>query len=183
MKRTIIIAFIFFPVLCFSQTLLKAGAALGNRWNETLNSQTLGKGFRISGEKLITQQFSIGLGVSYFSFNPNKLVNVRFNSYSLQCTYYFNTKKLQPYLGAGVGYTRYNDKTTIDLGAGNTITQTRDKNYGVISPYLGLQYAIDKKKKAGFFLQVNADFVPVVNIQPIGFISIAAGFSYRLPGH
>ncbi|MEO7766139.1 MAG: hypothetical protein ABIS01_01890 [Ferruginibacter sp.] len=183
MKKIIVAVFIILPALTFSQVLLKAGGALGNRWNETLNSQTLGSGFRLSVEKFIVQQFSVGAGISYFSFNPNKLINVRFNSYTLQCTYYFNTKKLQPYLGAGVGYTRYKDKTTIDLGNSITDTQTREKNYGVVSPYLGLQYNIHKKSSIGFFMQVNTDFVPVANIQPIGFISIAAGISYHLPGH
>jgi len=183
MKKIIVAVFIIFPSVTFSQVLLKAGGALGNRWNETLNSQTLGKGFRLSGEKFIVQQFSIGIGISYLSFNPNKLINVRFNSYSLQCTYYFNTKKLQPYLGGGVGYTRYKDKATIDLGNGNADTQTRDKNYGVISPHLGLQYNIDKKSRAVFFIQLNTDFVPIANIQPIGFISVTAGISYLLQGH
>lgn len=183
MKKILVAVFIILPTITFSQVLLKVGGALGNRWNETLNSQTLGKGFRLSGEKFIVQQFSVGAGISYLSFNPNKQTNVRFNSYSLQCTYYFNTKKLQPYLGAGVGYTRYKDKTTIDLGNGITDKQTRDKNYAVISPYLGLQYGIDKKSNIGFFIQVNADFVPIATIQPIGFISIAAGISYRLTGH
>jgi len=163
--------------------LLKAGGTSGNRWNETLNSQTPGKGFRLSGEKFVVQHFAIGAGISYLSFNPNKQINVRFNSYSLQCTYYFNTKKIQPYFGAGVGYTLYKDKTTIDLGSGITDTQSRDKNYGVISPYLGLQYGINKISRAGFFVQVNTDFVPIANIQPIGFISVTAGISYHLPGH
>ena len=183
MKKIIVTVFIILPAVTFSQVLLKAGGALGNRWNETLNSQTLGKGFRLSGEKFIVQQFSVGIGISYLSFNPNKLINVRFNSYSMECTYYFNAKKLQPYLGAGVGYTRYKDKTTIDLGNRITDTQTRDKNYGVVSPFLGLQYGIDKKSRTGFFVQVNADFVPIANIQPIGFISMSAGISYHLPGH
>ena len=183
MKKIILTVFIILPVVAFSQVLLKAGGAFGNRFNETLNSQTLGKGFRLSGEKFVVQHFSIGAGISYLSFNPNKLINVRFNSYSLQCTYYFNTKKLHPYLGAGVGYTSYKDKTTIDLGNGITDIQTRDKNYGVISPYLGLQYGIDKKSRAGFFMQVNTDFVPIANIQPIGFISFTAGISYHLVGH
>lgn len=183
MKKIIVAVFIIFPALTFSQVLFKAGVALGNRWNETLNSQTLGKGFRLSGEKFIIQQFSIGAGISYLSFNPNQLINVQFNSYTLQCTYYFNTKKLQPYLGTGVGYTRYKDNTTIDLGNGIKDTQTRDKNYGVISPYLGLQYGINKKSRVGFFIQVNADFIPIANIQPIGFMSLTAGISYHLPGN
>jgi len=183
MKKIIVAIFIIFPVVAFSQVLLKAGGAFGNRWNETLNSQTLGKGFRLSGEKYIVQQFAIGIGISYLSFDPNKLINVGFNAYSLQCTYYFNTKKLQPYLGGGVGYTRYKDKTTIDLGNGNAATQKRDKNYGVISPYLGLQYKINKQNSVGFFVQVNTDFVPVANIPPIGFLAATAGISYYLPGH
>ncbi|MCY7421328.1 MAG: hypothetical protein LH478_06240 [Chitinophagaceae bacterium] len=183
MKKIIVAVLIIFPTVAFSQVLVKAGGALGNRWTETLNSQTLGKGLRLSGEKFLVQHFSIGAGISYFSFNPNKLINVSFNSYSLQCTYYFNTKKLHPYLGAGVGYTWYKDETTIDLGNSNTDMQTRDKDYGVISPYVGLQYGIYKKRQTGFFIQVNTDFVPIANIQPIGFISIAAGVSYHLPGH
>ena len=183
MKKTIGIIFIFFPVMGFSQTIVKAGITAGNRWNETLNSQTLGKGIRLSVEKFILRQFSIGAGISYFSFNPNKSVNVRFNSYSLQATYYFNTKRCQPYIGAGVGYTKYTDKTSIDLGGGFSDTQKRNKNYGVISPYLGLKYNLDKAGKAGFFLQLNTDFIPVAGIQPIGFISLAAGLVYQLQGH
>ena len=183
MKRIFVIVFIFFPVAVFSQVLLKAGAALGNRWNEALNSQALGKGFRAAAEKFIIPQFTFGLGVSYLSFNPNKLVNVRFNSYSLLSTYYLNKKKLQPYIGSGIGYTRYSDKTTIALGAGVTSTQNRNKSYGVISPFLGLQYPAGNKKRAGFFFQANADFVPVAKIQPIGFMSIAAGLIYHSTAH
>ncbi len=183
MKKIIVIVFIIFPSVTFSQVLLKAGAAFGNRWNETLNSQTPGKGFRLSAEKFLVPQFSLGIGISYLSFNPNKAIIVRFNSYSLQSTYYFNTKKLQPYLGAGVGYTLYKDKTTIDLGNGITDTQTRDKNYAVISPFLGLQYGIDKESRTGFFVQVNTDFIPIANIQPIGFMSVTAGISYHMQGH
>jgi opacity protein-like surface antigen len=183
MKRISIAIFVFLPVIVFSQTILKLGGAVSNRWNETLNSQTLGKGIRISVEKFIIPQFAIGLGGSYFSFNPNKSINIRFNSVSLQFAYYVNTKKLQPYFGAGVGYTKYFDKTTIDLGSGINSTQIRNKNYGVISPYLGMQCAIGKAKKAGCFIQLNTDFVPVVNTDPIGFISLAAGLSYQLSGH
>ena len=156
-------------------------AALRIWWNETLNSETVGKGFRVGAEKMILPACSIGWGISYLSFNPNKSVNVRFNTYSLLCPYYFGTKKWQPYLGAGVGYTRYSDKTTIDLGGGNTSKQSRNKDYSSISPFLGLQYAALKKQRVGFFLQVNADFVPVVTIPPIGFLSIAGGVSYHLP--
>ena len=181
MRRIIFVVFLLFPVLGFSQVLFKAGAALGNRWDERLNSQTLGKGFRVSGEKFIIQQFAVGLGVSYFSFSPTKSVNVRFNSYSLLFTYFFNTKKWQPYLGTGAGYTKYVDKTTINLSTGINSTQTRNKNYGVISPLLGLQYNMGKRSKIGFFMQANADFIPVVTTQPIGFVSIAGGLTYRLP--
>ncbi len=181
MKRVIAGWIVLFPLITFSQWTLKAGAAAGNRWNETLNAQTVGKGFRIAAEQFVLPRVSIGLGVSYFSFNPNKSVNVRFNSYSMQCTYYFNTQRWQPYLGAGIGYTRYTDKTTIDLGAGNSDMQARIKNYGVIAPFLGLQYSMDKKLHTAVFLQANTDFVPVAGITPIGFLSIAAGFSCRLP--
>ena len=174
--------FVLFPLITFSQVVVKAGAAAGNRWNETLNAQTLGKGFRVAAEEFIVPRVSFGLGISYFSFNPNKSVNVRFNSYSLQCVYYFNTQRWQPYLGTGIGYTRYADKTTIYLGTGNSDTQTRKKNYGVIAPFLGLQYTMDKKQQTAVFLQLNTDFVPVTGIQPIGFLSIAAGISCRLTG-
>ncbi len=180
MKKIIVTVFIILPIVTFSQVLLKAGGSFGNRWNETLTSQTLGKGFILSAENFIVQQFSVGINISYLSFNPNKLINVRFNTYNLHGTYYFTTKRLQPYLGGGVGYTRYNDQTTIDLGNGNKATQKRDKNYGVISPYMGLHYAIDKKGRTIFFVQVNADFVPVANTQPIGFLSAATGIGYRL---
>ncbi|MEO5996201.1 MAG: hypothetical protein ABIN89_05715 [Chitinophagaceae bacterium] len=178
MKKVICVIFIFLPVMVFSQVMIKGGAAVGNRWNETLNSQTIGTGFRLSGEKFVVKQLSLGAGISYLSFRPNKHVNVRYNSYSLMTTYYFSARKLQPYLGIGIGYTRYTDKTTIELGPGIDDTQKREKNYGIISPYLGLKYGLDKAGKVGVFLQVNTDFVPVVNIDPIGFASIAGGLSY-----
>jgi hypothetical protein len=180
MKRIITGWIVLFPLITYSQWTIKAGAAAGNRWNETLNAQTVGRGFRIAAEQFVLPRISIGLGVSYFSFNPNKSVNVRFNSYSLQCIYYLTAKRWQPYLGTGIGYTRYADKTTIDLGAGNSDKQTRKKNYGVIAPFLGLQYSMDKKQHTAVFLQINTDFVPVAGIPPIGFLSMAAGISYRL---
>ena len=182
MKKTIVSLIVFIPVMALAQVIVKAGVAAGNRWNETLNGQTLGKGLRVGAEKIILPHFSVGLGISYLSFNPNKSVMVRFNAYSLQCTYYFSTSKWQPYLGTGIGYTRYADKTSIDLGAGNTSKQARNKNYGVIAPFLGIQHWPGKKQKLGVFFQVNADFVPVLNIPAIGFLSTAAGISYRLPG-
>lgn len=180
MKKITGIFIFFFPLIVYAQVVIKAGAAVGNRWNETVTGQALGKGFRLSVEKPVLPQFSVGLGISYLSFHPNKSVVVRFNSYSLQCVYWFNTKNWQPYLGAGVGYTRYADKTTINPGTGTAITQARNKNYGVIDPFLGLQYSAGKNKKAGIFFQLNADFVPILNIQPIGFVSVATGISYRL---
>ena len=183
MKRIMVICLISFPLFSFAQQLLKVGGGIGNRWNERLNSQTLGKGFRVSGEQFINKQFTIGLEVSWFSFNPTTLVNVRFNSFSLKGTYYFAAGKIQPYLGAGVGYTSYADKTSIDIGNGNLITQKRAKNYGVVSPFLGLHYKLGNKKPIGVFLQVNADFIPVAKIAPIGFVSVSAGISYRLHPH
>lgn len=179
-KKGIGVILVFFPAIVFSQVILKAGVAVGNRWNETLNSQTLGKGFRLTAEKFVARQFSTGLGISYFSFNPNKSVKVRFNFYNLQAAYYFNTKRWQPYLGAGIGYTKYIDKTSIELAPGIFNTQKREKNYSVISPYLGLKYNLNKAGKAGGFLQLNTDFVPSAATQPIGFISFEAGFVYKL---
>jgi hypothetical protein len=180
MRKCITGMLIFFPFISFSQTLVKAGAGVANRWNEKLNTQSLGKGFRVMAEQYIVPRLSVGMAVSYFTFNPNRLVNVRFNSYSLQWVYYFNTKRWQPYLGTGVGYTHYTDNTTLELGAGNRPTQKRKKNYGVIAPFLGIQYEVSKKQKTAIFLQCNTDFVPVARTQPIGFLSVAAGISCRL---
>ena len=180
MKRIILFAALSLPLCLFSQTTLKGGVAFGNRWNETLNSQTVGKGFRVSGEKNILPKLSFGIAVSYLSFNPNTSVNIRYNSYSLLLTYYFTTKKLQPLLGIGIGYTNYNDKTTLNLGGGISSKQSRNKNYGNISPFLGLQYIAGKKKKVSIFIQANADFIPVANIDPIGFVSVTTGIAYKL---
>ncbi len=180
MKKVLGVILIFLPGIVFSQGVIKAGAAAGNRWNETLNSQTIGTGLRLSGEKFVREQLSLGACISYLSFRPNKQVNVRYNSYSLLTTYYFSDGKLQPYLGIGIGYTSYTDKTTIELGPGISDSQKREKNYGNISPYLGLKYGLDKAGKVDVFLQVNTDFVPVVDIDPIGFASIAGGLSYQL---
>lgn len=180
MKIIINILIILLPSIASSQVVLKAGAAVGMRWNETLNSQTLGRGTRLSAEKYITQQFTIGAEVSYFIFKPNNLVSIHFNSYNLLVAYYFNTKRLQPYAGFGMGYTKYQDKTTIDLGGGISSKQTRNKDYGNISAFLGLKYGLAKEKRSAFFIQANTDFIPIVNIDPIGFVSVAAGFSYRL---
>ncbi len=180
MKIIILITIILLPSAASSQVLLKASGAIGNRWNETLNSQTLGKGIRLSAEKYITQQFTIGAEVSYFAFNPNTTVNIHFNSYNLLVAWYFNTKKLQPYAGAGFGYTDYQDKTTINLGGGISSKQSRNKSYGNISAFLGLKYSLTKEKRTAFSIQANTDFIPIVNISPIGFLSVAAGLSYRL---
>jgi hypothetical protein len=179
MKLIMIISVFILPAAAFSQITLKAGFGLGNRWNETLNSQTLSKGFRFSAEKNILSDLAIGAEVSYFSFNPNTLVNIRYNSYNLLVTYYFNAKKLQPFLGAAFGYTNYKDQTTLNLGGGVVSKQNRNKSYGDVSPFLGIKYHLDKKKKAAIFLQGNADFVPVANTSPIGFVSVSAGIVYR----
>jgi len=168
------------PILANSQVQVKAGFTAANRWNETLNSQTLGKGFRLSGEKLVAPKFGLGIETAYLSFHPTDLVAVQFNTLSLSMTYYLTDKRLEPYLGAGLGFARYADKTTIELGAGNTKTQTRHKNYGVIAPFLGVQYAISQKAKNwGVYLQANADIIPVVNITPIGFVSLTTGICYK----
>jgi opacity protein-like surface antigen len=181
MKRLLAGTIVCFPLIVFSQWTIKAGAAAGNRWSETLNTQTAGKGFRVAAEQFSLPRVSIGLGISYFSFNPNKSVNVRFNSYSMQCVYYFTANRWQPYLGAGIGYTRYTDRTTIVTGTGNMEVQSRKKNYGLIAPFLGLQYSLHKKQHTAVFLQLNTDLVPVAGIPPIGFLSLAAGISCQLP--
>jgi hypothetical protein len=180
MKLMMILSAFILPAAAFSQVTLKGGFTLGNRWNETFNSQTSGKGFRFSAEKNILPQLTIGAEVSYVSFNPNTAVNIRYNAYSLLVAYYFNTKKLQPFAGTALGYNNYSDKTTLNLGGNITSKQERKKSYGNISPFLGLRYHVDKKKRAAFFLQANADFVPVANIDPIGFVSVTAGIFYRL---
>lgn len=176
---TIIFAFIL-PATTFSQVSLKAGFTLGNRWNETLNSQTLGKGFRLAAEKNISPRLTVGTEVSYVSFNPNNAINVRYNAYNLLAAYYLNPKKLQPFIGAAVGYINYQDNTILNLGGGVNNKQTRKKSYGTISPFLGVKYHLDQKKKLALFLQTNTDLVPVANIDPIGFLTVTAGVVYRL---
>jgi len=180
MKLITIIFALLLPGAVFPQVTLKAGFTLGNRWNETLNSQTIGKGFRLIAEKNILPRLTVGAAVSYISFNPNAAVNVRYNAYNLLTAYYFNTKKLQPFVGAAFGYTNYQDNTTLNLGGGISSKQERQKSYGNVSPFLGLKYHMDKKKKAAFFLQGNADFVPVATIDPIGFVSVVTGIAYQL---
>ena len=174
----IISAFIL-TASAFSQVTIKAGFTLGNRWNEALNSQTLGKGFRLKGEKNILPQLTVGTEVSYVSFNPNTSVQVRYNSYSLLATYYLNAKKLQPFIGTAFGYTNYKDNTILNLGGGIISKQTRQKSYGTISPFFGVKYHLNQQKKTAFFVQANTDFIPVANIDPIGFLSVTAGVAYR----
>ena len=178
MKKIVIVVIILLPFYSFSQVLLKVGGGIGNRWNETLNSQTIGTGFRFSAEKYVVKKMSFGLSISHFGFAPTKLVNIRFSSVGLSGSYDLNSKKLQPYVGLLVGYTYYTDKTSIDLGNGATSSISRNKNYGMVSPFTGLKYNFHKK--TGVFLQLNTDFVPVDKISPIGFWSATAGFCFHL---
>lgn len=178
MKKIVIVVIILLPFNSFSQVLFKVGGGIGNRWNETLNSQTIGAGFRLSAEKYVVKKLSFGLSISHFAFAPTKLVNVRFSSVGLSGSYGLNSKKLQPYVGLLVGYTFYTDKTNIDLGNGVASSISRNKNYGMVSPFTGLKYSF--QQKIGVFLQVNTDFVPVDKISPIGFWSATAGFCFQL---
>ncbi len=177
MKKNLALFVILISFPSFSQTLFKMSGGLGNRWDEKLNSQTTGKGFRLSAEEFFTPNFSLGIGLSYFSFNPTPLVNVRFASYSLQGTYYFTRAKLQPFLGLEVGYCNYYDKTTIELISGK-ISQQRNKSYGSIAPKAGVLYNITKQ--LGVQLQLSADFIPIPDIAPIGFSSVNLGLTYKL---
>ena len=177
MKIITILLFLFSFQLSSGQTIFKVSGSLGNRWDEKLNSQTIGKGFRISAESFLTTNLSFDIGVSYFSFDPITLVNVSFNSYFIGATYYFAQTKLQPYVGFDAGFCKYQDKTTIEI-AGQSNTQVRDKQYGSISPKLGLMYFVSKQ--IGFQLQVNADFIPIENINPIGFASLSLGAVYKI---
>ncbi len=180
MKRIIIFICLIFPATVWSQIVVKGGLSLANRWDEKLNAQTLGIGFRISGEKFILPNLSIGTELSYHNFKPNNLLNVAYKSFDLLATYYVTTKIFQPYIGIGLGYTKYTDKTTLDLGGGQIAQQTRDKNYGNISPHVGMKYNLRKDKKIALFIQSNAELIPVVNIIPIGFLSITTGLSVRI---
>ena len=176
MKKSITLGLFLLSSLSYSQTLVKLSGGLGNRWDEKLNSQTIGKGFRLSAEAFITPHFSIGAGMSYFSFDPTTLVNVRFNSYSLQGTYYFTQGKLQPFAGIEAGFCSYADKVTLELPSGNS-SQQRNKNYGSISPKAGLLYNLSEQ--IGIHFQLSTDFVPVSTVAPIGFASANLGISYR----
>lgn len=178
MKKVLIISILLIPLCSFSQVILKVGGGFGNRWNETLNSQTIGTGFRLLADKFVVKKISFGLCISHFAFAPTKLVNVRFSSAGLSGSYDFNNKKLQPYIGLLVGYTYYTSNTSIDLGNGITSSISRNKNYGMVSPFTGLKYSF--YKKTGMFLQVNTDFVPVDKISPIGFWSATVGFCFQL---
>lgn len=179
MKKIVYLLFLLLPFIMNAQTVLKLGGGIANRWNERLTSQTVGKGIRFSAEKFITPQLSAGLAISYFSFNPTSSVNINYSTASFNYTYYFNKKTWQPYTGIGIGYNRYFDRTTIDLGSNLTSKQDRSKNYGAISPFLGIRYQ-KMEKKLGIFFQMNTDFVPVANIAPIGFISTVIGLSIQL---
>lgn len=174
-RKIIIIICLIIPSTLFSQIAIKGGISIANRWDETLNSQTLGKGFRLSAEKQIVSRFSIGVAISSIAFKPNELLDIKYKTLDLLATYYFSNNTLQPYVGIGFGYTQYADKSTLDIGNGITTKQTRDKNYGNISPFFGLKYSIGKEKKLAIFMQSNADFVPVVNIVPIGYLSLTSG--------
>ena len=177
MKIITILLFLFSFQLSSGQTIFKVSGSLGNRWDEKLNSQTIGKGFRISGESFLTTNLSFDIGVSYFSFDPTTLVNVSFNSYLIGATYYFTQTKLQPFVGFDAGFCKYQDKTTIEI-PGQSNTQVRDKQYGSISPKLGLIYFVTDQ--IGVQLQFNADFVPIANISPIGFSSSSLGVVYKI---
>ncbi|MES2734633.1 MAG: hypothetical protein V4714_22990 [Bacteroidota bacterium] len=178
MKNLLIGAFLLFSSLGYAQTIVKISGGVGNRWDEKLNSQTIGKGGRLGIEHFLVPKFSLGLGGSTFSFHPNPSVQVRFTSISLQGTYYFSRAKWQPFIGIETGFCQYSDQTTIDLGGGITNKQKRSKQYGSISPKLGLLYLVTNK--VGLQLQINTDFVPVANISPIGFASLQAGVSYQI---
>ena len=177
MKKYLAVLFLLLSIPSFAQTLFKVSGGLGNRWDEKLNSQTIGKGLRLSVEELFAPRFSMGIGFSYFSFNPNTLVNVRYSSYSFQSTYYFTVSKLQPFLGVEVGYCSYFDKTTIELISGK-ISQQRNKSYGSIAPKAGVLYNITKQ--LGVQLQLSADFIPIPDTAPIGFSSVNLGLTYKL---
>ncbi len=178
MKRILLIAIMIGPLTMYAQTILKVGGSFSNRWNETLNSQTIGKGFSLSIEKSILKPLNFGVVVSSNFFSPNTSVNLRFSNIGLISTYYFGSKKLKPFLGLGIGYNNYHDKTSIDIGNGFISVQERNKSYGYTSPFLGLAYS-SSTSRIGFFMQVNTDFIPVVNIAPIGFVSSTAGFSFK----
>jgi outer membrane protein W len=181
LKKYLIMLSFFFPAISNGQAILKAGALFGNRWNESLNNQTTGKGFELSAEHFVAKNFTIGVAISYVSFQPTNLVKVRFNSYDLLFSYYLNNKKLRPYIGVGAGICKYLDEVTIQVEGGASYTQQRKKNYGDLSPFLGLLYHMGKQQNLGVFLQVNADFVPIATIQPIGYLAASAGIHYSWP--
>ena len=179
MKKIIYLFTLLFPLIINAQTVIKIGGGVANRWNETLNIQTVGKGFRFSAEKFIKSNLSTGLTISSFVFNPTPSVEIKYISVNFNYTYYFYKKTLKPYSGIGIGYNRFFDRTTIDLGNNISSKQDRTKNYGVISPFVGIKFT-KKEKKLGLFFQINADFVPISKIAPIGFISTTLGFSSQL---
>ena len=179
MKKIIYILIFVSPSLGKAQTSFKVGASFANRWNEPLNSQTLGKGFRFSAEKFISPHLSTGVSISYVSFNPTSFVNISYTAASFFYTYYLNLKTWQPYAGIGIGFNRYSDRTTIDLGSNLVSKQERTKNYGVISPFIGLKYT-KPTKKLGIFFQMNTDFVPISTTAPIGFVSTTLGTLFQL---
>ncbi len=179
-KRIILTACLIIPFRLCAQIVIKGGISFANRWDENLNGQTLGKGFALSGEKYILPNLSIGTELSYQNFQPNKLINISYKSLDLLSTFYFTNKRMLPYLSIGIGITKYQDKTTLDLGGGLIAKQIRDKFYGNISPSLGLKYKLGKENRVAIFIQSNANFVPVVNIAPIGFLSISSGLSIKL---
>ena len=177
MKKITLLLFLFSFQFSSAQTIFKVSGSLGNRWDEKLNSQTIGKGFIVSAEKFLIPKLSFGIGVSYFSFHPNTLVDLTFNSYSIGATYYFKQTKLQPFVGFEAGFCKYQDKTTIEI-SGQSNTLVRDKQYGSISPKLGLIYFVSEQ--IGVQLQFRADFVPIANISPIGFSSSSLGIVYKI---
>lgn len=181
MLKIIYVILLVLPGICTAQVILKAGGSLANRWDEELNSQTLGKGFLLSAEKKLTTVLSFGTVFTHTAFNPNNLVKVQFTTISIQAIWYLNKRSLQPYAGLAVGCNRYFDETIIELGSGARKTQVRNKIYGLITPFAGLYYAFGKAKKTGFFMQLNADFTPIPNIAPIGFLATTLGITYSIP--
>ena len=78
MKIITILLFLFSFQLSSGQTIFKVSGSLGNRWDEKLNSQTIGKGFRISAESFLATNLSFDIGVSYFSFDPYRTGKCKF---------------------------------------------------------------------------------------------------------
>lgn len=181
MLKIIYTILLILPGLCSGQIILKAGGSAANRWDERLNGQTIGKGVLLSLEKKLAPSVSFGTVFTHTAFSPNQLVKIRFTTISMQITWYMNKRLLQPYAGLAVGFNKYYDETNIDLGSGTFNTQVRKKIYGLIAPFAGLHYAIGKAGKTGVFLQLNADFTPLPNIAPIGFLATTLGLTYSLP--